>query len=284
MHDEWNNAMNEEVRMIEKNITWSLVPRPRNRHVIGVKWIFQTKLNPDDSVNKYKARLIIKGCLQLAGVDYGDTFAPMARHEIIRLLLALAAQLKWNVFHLDVKSAFLNCEPKEKLFVEQPKGFKVYDGGDRVYQLHKALYGLKQAPRACEDVKLFGYADSDCAGCPDDFKSTTGYLFSLGSSVFLCYLAQKSADKFTLSQASATVIVDNQSAISMAKNHVPHGRTKHINVKFHAVREAEQNEEVELVHCNNDVQVADILTKSLSKGRFEVLKVESGVLRKNLKE
>ncbi|KAL0367448.1 UNVERIFIED_CONTAM: Retrovirus-related Pol polyprotein from transposon RE2 [Sesamum radiatum] len=85
---------------------------------------------------------------KLVGVDYGDTFVPVARHETIRLLLALGAQVKWNLFHLDVKLAFLNGEPKEELFVEQPEDFKVYDGGDRVYQLHKALYGLKQAPRA----------------------------------------------------------------------------------------------------------------------------------------
>ncbi|KAL0455907.1 UNVERIFIED_CONTAM: Copia protein [Sesamum latifolium] len=88
-----------------------------------------------------------------------------------------------------------------------------------------------------------------------------------------------------LPQASTTIIfVDNQSTISMAKNHVHHGRTKHINVEFYAIWEPERNGEVELIHCNSDVQVADILTKSLSKGRFEVLRAELGVLRKNIKK
>ncbi|KAL0416046.1 UNVERIFIED_CONTAM: hypothetical protein Slati_3436500 [Sesamum latifolium] len=106
IHDEWRSSMKEDMRMIEKNKNWSLIPRPRNRHVIGVKWIFQTKLNPDNSVHKYKARLVIKGYSQLAGVDYGDTFASVARHESIRLLLALAPQLTGNVLHLGVKLAF----------------------------------------------------------------------------------------------------------------------------------------------------------------------------------
>ena len=96
--------------MIEKNNTWQLVDRPKARNVIGVKWIFMTKLNPNGSIYKHKARLVVKGYSQQACIDYGDTFAPVARHETIRLLLALVAKLKWEVYHLDVKSAFLNGE------------------------------------------------------------------------------------------------------------------------------------------------------------------------------
>ena len=116
--------------------------------MIGLKWVYKTKLNPDGSIHKHKARLVVKGYSQMAGVDYGDTFAPVARHETIQLLVALAANCGWKIFHLDVKSAFLIGILEEEIYIEQPIGFLVAGHEDKVYKLHKALYGLKQAPRA----------------------------------------------------------------------------------------------------------------------------------------
>lgn len=130
--------------MVKKNKTWELVDRPQNRKVIGVKWVYRTKLNADGSINKHKARLVVKGYAQIFGVDYSDTFAPVARLDTIRLLLAVAAQKKWKVYQLDVKSAFLQGE----IYVEQPEGYVKEGEEDKVYLLKKALYGLKQAPRA----------------------------------------------------------------------------------------------------------------------------------------
>ena len=134
--------------MIQKNKTWDLVDRPEGRKVIGVKWIFKTKFNADNSINKYKARLVVKGYAQIFGVDYSDTFAPVARLDTIRLLLAIAAQKGWKVIQLDVKSAFLNGVLQEEIYMEQPDGFVIQGEEDKVYLLQKALYGLKQALRA----------------------------------------------------------------------------------------------------------------------------------------
>ena len=106
--------MKEELFMIEKNKTWELVDRPQERKVIGVKWVFRTKLNVDGSVNKYKARLVVKGYAQIFGVDYSETFSPVARLDTIRLLPAISAQLGWKVHQMDVKSAFLNGILQEK--------------------------------------------------------------------------------------------------------------------------------------------------------------------------
>ena len=89
----------------------------------------------------------MKGFVQVVGVDYGDTFVPVARHDTIRLLLALASQMGWKVYHLDVKSAFLNGILLEEIYVQQPEDFEVIGHEHKVYKLHKALYGLKQAPR-----------------------------------------------------------------------------------------------------------------------------------------
>ena len=123
----WRVAMKEELTMIEKNPmieknqTWKLVKRPEDRKFIGVKWIFRTKLNANGSINKHKARLVVKGYAQIFGIDFSDTFAPVARLETIRLLLAIASQNGWKVFQLDVKSAFLNGYLEEKIYVEQPE-------------------------------------------------------------------------------------------------------------------------------------------------------------------
>ena len=144
----WITTMKEELKMIGKNETWKLVRKPADRKVIGVKWIFRTKLNPDGSINKHKARLVVKGYAHIFGVDFSDTFAPVARLDTIRLLLAIAAQKGWKVYQLDVKSAFLNGFLEEEIYVEQPEGFAVKGQEDDVYLLKKALYGLKQAPRA----------------------------------------------------------------------------------------------------------------------------------------
>ncbi|PKI72239.1 hypothetical protein CRG98_007376 [Punica granatum] len=144
----WVFAMMEELNMIEKNQTWDLVERPQDRKAIEVKWVNRTKLKPDGSVNKYKVRLVVKGYAQIWGVDYSETFAPVARLDVIRLLLAVEAQKGCKVYHLDVKSAFLNGVLKEEIYVEQPKGFIAKGKEDKVYKLKKALYGLKQAPRA----------------------------------------------------------------------------------------------------------------------------------------
>jgi len=135
--------MVEEIEMIEKNNTWELVDRPKDREVIGVKWVYKTKLNSDGSIQKYKARLLDKGFKQKLGIDYYETYAPVARLETIRTIIALAAQKKWKLYQLDVKSAFLNGYLEEEIYVEQLEGFLVEGGENKVFKLKKALYGLK---------------------------------------------------------------------------------------------------------------------------------------------
>ena len=146
----WRVAMQEELNMIDKNNTWELVDRPSHKKPIGVKWVYRTKLNSDGSVNKHKTRLVVKGCAQMFGFDFSETFAPVARLDTIRMLLALVAQRKWRIYQLDVKSAFLNGYLEEEIFVEQPESFAIKGKKEeeKVYLLKKALHGLRQAPRA----------------------------------------------------------------------------------------------------------------------------------------
>lgn len=493
---EWASAMKEELSMINKNNTWQLVSKPDHKKTIGVKWVFKTKLNPNGTVNKYKARLVVKGYAQVSGVDYSETFAPVARMDTIRLLLAVAAQKRWTIYQLDVKSAFLNGDLSEDIYVDQPEGFVVKGHEDKVYKLRKALYGLKQAPRAwyskidcylhqlgfqkslsevtlyykqserglvvvsiyvddllvtgekeseivklkvglmkqfemtdlgrmsyflgmeiqqkegeifiCQrkyirevlkrfemgecktvttpvnqkeklsksnvqdseheneyrslvgclmyltatrpdiqyavsilsrflhcaakehltaakrvlrylkgtqsygvkfkavpEMKLVGFVDSDWGGSVEDMKSTTGFCFSLGSGCFSWsskkqeVVAQSTAEaEFVAATAAAkhavwlrkllcdlglqekrsTVLyVDNQAAIAIAQNPVFHGKTKHFKLRFYYLREAQQEEEVELKYCKTDNQIADVFTKPLAVSRFSQLIHEVGM-------
>lgn len=146
--EKWVEAMKLEIEAIEKNNTWELVKVEAGVKPIGVKWVFKTKLNERGEIDKYKARLVVKGYAQKEGVDYGEVFAPVARWDTIRLFISVAAKRNWTVYQLDVKSAFLHGELKEVVYVQQPEGFVRKGEEDKVYKLRKALYGLKQAPRA----------------------------------------------------------------------------------------------------------------------------------------
>ena len=121
----WRNAMDLEIQSIEKNETWELTDLPVGGKMIGVKWVYKTKLNEHGEVEKFKARLVAKGYAQQYGVDYKEVFAPVARLDTVRLILALAAQKGWIVYQLDVKSAFLHGELSEEVFVEQPRGYEI---------------------------------------------------------------------------------------------------------------------------------------------------------------
>ena len=144
----WINAMQEELEQFKRNEVCELCPRPEGTNVIGTKWIFKNKTNEEGVITRNKARLVAQGYTQIEGVDFDETFAPVARLESIRLLLGVACILKFKLYQMDVKSAFLNGYLNEEAYVEQPKGFVDPTHPDHVYRLKKALYGLKQAPRA----------------------------------------------------------------------------------------------------------------------------------------
>ncbi|GKE03752.1 ribonuclease H-like domain, reverse transcriptase, RNA-dependent DNA polymerase [Tanacetum coccineum] len=149
----WIEAMKVELDSINRNNTWELTTLPKGHKAIGLKWVFKTKKDANGNIIKHKARLVAKGYIQEHGIDFKEVFAPVARMETIRLLLAIAANNKWEVHHLDVKSAFLHGDLKEEVYVTQPEGFITRQDQGKVYRLIKALYGLRQAPRAW-NIKL----------------------------------------------------------------------------------------------------------------------------------
>ncbi|KAJ9536009.1 hypothetical protein OSB04_un000825 [Centaurea solstitialis] len=145
---DWVTAMQEELNQFSALKVWRLVKRPLDKSIIDTKWLFKNKKDEHGTIVRNKARLVAKGYRQQEGIDYDQTFAPVARLEAIRMFLAYAAYKDFTVFQMDVKTAFLYGHLKEEVCVSQPEGFVDPDHPDYVYVLDKALYGLKQAPRA----------------------------------------------------------------------------------------------------------------------------------------
>ena len=182
---DWVNAMHEELNNFTRNQVWDLVERPKNYNVIGTKWVFRNKQNEDGMVVRNKARLVAQGFTQVEGLDFGETFAPVARLEAIRILLAYACSHNIKLFQMDVKSAFLNGKISELVFVEQPPGFEDPKKPNHVYKLSKALYGLKQAPRAWyERLRDFLISKGFKIGKVD----TTLFTKDIGKDLFVCQI------------------------------------------------------------------------------------------------
>src|SRR3954468_23942021 len=145
---DWIIAMQEELNQFTRNDVWDLVPRPKGFYIIGTKWVFRNKHSEKGEVVRNKAKLVAQGYSQQEGIDYTETFAPVARLESIRLLISFAIQNNITLYQMDVKSAFSNDYIDEEVYVHQPPGFEDSKSPEHVFKLKKLLYGLKQAPRA----------------------------------------------------------------------------------------------------------------------------------------
>lgn len=164
----WKQAMDSEIKSHKENQTWNLEKLPNGKKCISCKWIYKVKTNPDGSVDRYKARLVVRGFSQKKGEDYHETFSPVARLSTIRAVLSVAATEKMSLTQFDVSTAFLNGTVEETIYMKQPEGYE--DGSNRVCRLNKSLYGLKQAPRCWNDrfVKFMiqqGFKKSDADPC-----------------------------------------------------------------------------------------------------------------------
>ena len=157
----WEKAIQDELDALERAGTWKLVERPRGRNVVESKWVLHLKKDADGKIERYKARLVAKGFTQVQGVDYFDTFAPVARLASIRTILAIAARNGWPIDTFDFHSAFLNgkLDAHEEIFMEQPPGFATRDCLIFCLQLFKSIYGLKQASRKWYDIICLTFAE-----------------------------------------------------------------------------------------------------------------------------
>lgn len=150
-YPEWHTAMKLELDAIEQNHTWSIVPLPSGKHSVGWRWIYKIKYKSDGIVERHKGRLATKGYTQQEGLDYFDTFSPVAKIVTVKILLPLTAHSNWHLIQLDVNNAFLNGDLFEEVYMDIPLGYKVKNcvnqQGKLVCKQHKSIYGLKHASR-----------------------------------------------------------------------------------------------------------------------------------------
>ncbi|KAJ9560873.1 hypothetical protein OSB04_006033 [Centaurea solstitialis] len=387
---DWVTAMQEELNQFECLGVWRLVPRPKNQTIIDLKWIFKNKKDEDGIVTRNKARLVAKGFKQQAGIDYDETFAPVARIEAIRIFLAYAAHKNFTVYQMDVKTAFLNGELKEEVYVSQPEGFVDRTKPTHVYILDKALYRLNdlittrfemsilrelsfflglqvlqkpdgilinQSKYIGDLLKRFHMDTSSVAKTPMASGTLIGadpkgkpvdqktYRAIIGSLLYLtasrpdimfatCFCARFQANpkeshmmavKRILRYLKGTpnrglwypkesgfelvafsdadhgeyvaaasccsqvlwmrtqlrdygynfnhipIYCDSKSAIAITCNPVQHTRTKHIDIRYHFIKDHVERGTIELYFVNTEYQLADLYTKPLDEKRFNFL-------------
>ena len=174
--EKWLEAMKSEMESMEINNVWTLVDLPEGVKPIGCKWIFKRKRGTNGKVETYKARLVAKGYRQRYGIDYDETFSPVAMLKSIQIILALAAYFDYEIWQMDVRTAFLNGELDEEVYMMQPEGFTSIDES-KVCRLHKSIYGLKQASRSWNKrfdkcIKTYGFVKNGEESCV--YKWTNG--------------------------------------------------------------------------------------------------------------
>ncbi|KAK9020229.1 hypothetical protein V6N11_054719 [Hibiscus sabdariffa] len=179
--EKWLEAMRSEMDSMSDNQVWTLVEPPEGIKPIGCKWVFKKKTDMDGNVQTYKGRLVAKGYRQIHGIDYDETFSPVAMFKSIRILLAIAAFHDYEIWQMDVKTAFLNGKLEEDVYMTQPEGFVTPKNAGKVCKLQRSIYGLKQASRSWnlrfnDAIKEFGFIRNEDEPCV--YKKFSGSIIS----------------------------------------------------------------------------------------------------------
>ena len=282
----WKEAMGKEMKSLEENKVWELIPLPPGKKAIGSKWVYKVKTNSDGSFERYKARLVARGFDQKFGSDYDETFCPVVRMESLRTLMSLSTQRGLELHHVDVHTAFLNgtLVLQEEVYMKQPPGYEKEGEEHLVCRLSKSIYGLKQSSRCWNmaldaHLKSVGFSQLKSGPCiyvsggEDSFYIRVyvdDMILAGNDKAKMKSVKKKLSSKFDIKELGkplggpTTILEDNQSSNAMARNPQFHGRAKHIDIKHHFVRERVSDGSIELKYCPTNEMVADILTKGLA--------------------
>ncbi|GKE34750.1 retrotransposon protein, putative, ty1-copia subclass, partial [Tanacetum coccineum] len=242
--DKWLNAMNVEMQSMKENEVWELVDLPLDGKTVGHKWLFKKKTNMDGAVHTYKARLVAKGFNQTPWIDYEETFSHVADIRDIRILIAIAAFYDYEIWQMDVKTAFLNGYLNEEVYMEQPKGFdnQRFPNRTAAKNILKYLRNTKDMFLVYEgdtkrELRVSCYTDAGYLTDANDIKSQTGYVFILnGETVWIGKFISGLGVVPTIEEP-INMYCDNTGAIAIAKDHGVTKGARHFRAKVHYLRE-----------------------------------------------
>nr|GEU86395.1 Gag-Pol polyprotein [Tanacetum cinerariifolium] len=268
----WIEAMQEELHQFNRLQVWELVDRPFGKHVIKLKWLWKNKKDEEQTVIRNKVRLVAKGYAKEEGIDFEESFAPVARLEAVRIFVAYAAYKSFLIYQMEVKMAFLNGPLKEEVYVAQPDGFANPDHPEKVYRLRKALYVLKQAPRAWTLnppilARYLYQSGQDCTA----MSSVEAEYAALSASCAQVMWMRTQLKDYGFNYNKIPLYCDSQSAIAISCNPVQHSRTKHIHTQCHFIKKQVENGIIELYFVRTKYQLAEMFTKALPEDRFKYL-------------
>ncbi|KAE8962079.1 hypothetical protein PR001_g29825, partial [Phytophthora rubi] len=273
--DEWKKAIASELELLVANKTWKPVPKPAHQRPIGCRWVFAVKRDEKGQVVRYKARLVAKGYSQRHGIDYEETYSPVAYLNSIRAMLAKCSAEGMEIEQCDVDTAFRYGKLKEEIYMELPEGLRellelaeAQGEDDVVYMLLQILTGHCGAPVMWRSTFQKTVA----------LSSTEAEYMALSDCVKECVWMRRLLKDIGAEQVGATVIYeDNQGAMALAKNVGYQARTKHIDIRYHFIREKVVSNEVELEYVDTKNQLADFMTKGLSSKTLRYLMMRSNV-------
>ncbi|GJT57593.1 copia protein [Tanacetum coccineum] len=261
--ESWTMAIQEELNQFKTNDVWSLVPPPNNETIIGTKWVFKNKLDENGVVSRNKARLVAQGYNQQEGIDFNETFAPVARLESIRILLAYACAHDFKLFQMNVKRTGI-----ETIF---------YADSDhaRDYVDHKSTSGVCTFIGCCL-TSWFSKKQTALA-----ISTTEAEYVSAGKACQQALWMKYALVDYDINLDDIPVLCDNKSAIDLSKNPVLHSRTKHIEIRHHFLRDNVQKGNISIEKVSSEDNIADILTKPLKREPFNLFRLGLGLMEPN---
>ncbi|RVW31096.1 Retrovirus-related Pol polyprotein from transposon TNT 1-94 [Vitis vinifera] len=250
--DKWIDAMNDELKSMDQNKVWELVELPEGYKTVSCKWVFKTKRDSKGNIERHKARLVAKGFTQKGGIDYKETFFPVSKKESLRIIMALVAHFDLELHQMNVKTAFLNGSLEEKVYMDQPEASVApIQKGDKFSFMQCLQNGWerKQMERIPYAFAVGSLMYAQTCTRPD-------ISFAIG------------LDIVDTIEKPLRIYCDNSAAIFFSKNDKYSNGAKHMELKYFAVKEEVQKQQVSIEHINTELMVADPLTKGLPPKTF----------------